>query len=304
VEGRDVPRRGSVRPNYVHTEAVNPDEVVRAEKEVSVVDVPYHPQAQFLFDVDGDGRIDHLYCCEAAVTEYLNATGMLNKVVDPFFVETSDTLVEYDNILNKLGSDAGWHAPILYLLTGVEPVVHGPRQVLVGWSCAYRTPVVRVPMVTKKPTVNHDLLVVGVDKDRELLLLHCTYNGPCLVTYENFDSATLFVTTTESVEAPGYSPSKTAEKLIDETDKPVLASVNAHALNPVARLGTVPFIIAVEEGFYEDWKKGLSDELPPDRDDRLCYLMAIEEKSGLPVYDQRKHDWLKWLEATPVTGGE
>ncbi|WP_457614845.1 hypothetical protein, partial [Methanopyrus sp.] len=43
----------------------------------------YVPRVQFLKDVDGDGRVDHLHSSEAAALEYLIALG---HDLDPFDV--------------------------------------------------------------------------------------------------------------------------------------------------------------------------------------------------------------------------
>jgi len=268
---------------------LSPDKVLEMLEDHSVTDTPYHPQVQFLYDVDEDGLIDHLYCCEAAALEYLNA---LDRNLDPFTLEQHDALAEYTRI-NRYGPDAGWGAAILALLDG-RPTVYGNRVQVTKWAATYRIPVDIHPMKPANVIANHDLLVVGTTQD--YILVHCTYNGPAAIPKEQFDRATIMLTTTIDHEpVQSGRPSEVAERLINATDHPVIATVNAHLLNGY-RLGTVPFITAVTKSWEEDWKIGLRQDLPPSKEDRACYLAAIVEEDRFPVWVKAKQDWLKWLE--------
>lgn len=286
---RAVPDTGRVKPTTAEQRELSPDKVLDLFEEHSVAETPYHPQVQFLYDVDGDGLIDHLYCCEAAALEYLNNRGYN---MDPFDLETHDTLVEYTK-LNRYGPDAGWGAAILALLDDT-PTVYGYRSQTIKWAATYRVPADLQSMKAAKTVANHDLLVVGATES--FILVHCTYNGPAAVPKDQFDRACIMLTTTVDHDpVPPGPPSQVADRLISATDHPVIATVNAHAITGY-RLGTVPFITAVERSWRDDWRAGLRDDLPPSKDDRACYLAAIVEKDRFPVWTKAEHEWLKWLE--------
>jgi len=278
-----------VRPATSTSTAFGREIVLDLMEEGAVTDVPFHPQVQFLRDVDGDGVIDHAYCCEAASLEFLNALG---REMDPFDLETADALVEYTRISGK-GPDAGWGAAILALLLR-KPIVYGDRAQVLRWAAAYRVPVEHRPMQPAKTVANHDLLVVGVAEG--YVLLHCTYHGPSAVPYGAFDRACVMLATTvyhEPVNAE--RPSAIAERVISSTDRPLIASVNAQALTGY-RLGTVPFVVAVQKSWRDDWMAGLKDNVPEDKDDRLCYLAAVVERDKFPCWVKLGEPWLKWLE--------
>ncbi|WP_456482797.1 hypothetical protein, partial [Methanopyrus sp.] len=258
-----------------------------------------------------DGRIDHLHPSEAAALEYLIALG---HDLDPFDVEREGRHMELGNLLSptvkdlrELGlpvvpstvrpPDASWAAAILAYLLEEVPIVYGSERTVLSFSAVYRTPVEHRPMDTV-PDVDVDHECVVVQTDSRYVYVHCTRYGVAAVPRDVFDSACGVVVTTVDHSPPeeDAGPSEVVDHLLTETGRPALVAVDSEHLNLEHATGTVPFVVAVEEGWLEDWKEGIEHDLPGDGVELASYLATLTLRDRLPVYHRDEEvSFKEWL---------
>ncbi|WP_456483285.1 hypothetical protein, partial [Methanopyrus kandleri] len=193
--------------------------------------------------------------------------------------------------------DASWAAAILTYLLEEVPIVYGPKRTVLSFSAVYRTPVKHRPIKTT-PGVEVDYECVVVQTDSRYVYVHCTRYGVAAVPRDVFDSACGVLATTVDHSPPqeDAGPSEVADHVLTETGLPVLAAVDSEHLNPEHATGTVPFVVAVEEGWMEDWKEGVEHDLPADRVGLTSYLTALTLRDRLPVYHRDEDGSFKeWL---------
>ncbi|WP_457619349.1 hypothetical protein, partial [Methanopyrus sp.] len=268
------------------------------------------PRVQFLKDVDGDGRVDHLHSSEAAALEYLIALG---HDLDPFDVERDSKPMELGNLLNpnvkdlrKAGlpvvpsvvkpQDASWAPAVVAYALEEVPIVYAPRKTALSFSSVYRTPIEHRPMRAGPDVeVDHECVVVQIDSNH--VYVHCCRYGVAAVPRDTFDSACGVVATTVDHPPPNedVEPSEAVEHVLTETELPALVAVDSERLEPEHATGTVPFILAVEENPINDWKEGIEHELPADTVELAAYITALMLWDRLPVYRKGYMEFKKWL---------
>ncbi|WP_457620318.1 hypothetical protein, partial [Methanopyrus sp.] len=268
------------------------------------------PRVQFLKDVDGDGRVDHLHSSEAAALEYLIALG---HDLDPFDVERDGRPMELGSLLSptvkdlqEVGlpvvpsvvrpQDASWAPAILAYVLEEVPIVYASRRTALSFSAVYRTPVEHRRM-RAEPDVEVDHECVAVQTDSRYVYVHCCRYGVAAVPRDTFDSACGVVATTADHSPPDEDaePSEVVERVLTETELPALVAVDSERLEPEHATGTVPFILAVEENPIDDWKEGIEHGLPADAVELAAYITALMLWDRLPVYRKGYMEFKKWL---------
>jgi len=265
---------------------------------------PFVPQFQFLTDVDGDGRVDHLYCCEAAALTYVLADESCPvresaESVGPFLIERVDSWVE---LRPSLGPDSTAGAAVLALLYD-RPACAAGDSAVVALVEEYRVPVGSWFKVAQgQPTSALDHEVFFVRLDTLDVLVYDTAVGVYKVPIEEFVGAVGAVWAMEEPVCDVHGLGSFIKGV-----NMGIATVNHAELRRIAldravrvRRLKVPFALAVkgdgtsDDPILADWKDGLAAEVGPG-DDLACYGYALCHLDELPVYVASK-EFMSWLE--------